>query len=181
MTILPKHNISPERATDLLQEEQPLIDCYIDGEIKIETNETWDKEVVMENCVVEYFSGSATQFEKPVRLVNCHFLKCQFVFTYFSGGLIIDNCIFDGYLDFQAGGHNKTGKPVIIANNQFADFVNFFDCWYENEVIISNNTFQKGTNLLGRPFNIPVTFDIAPVIENNKGQLDLNTEGKEVE
>lgn len=181
MTTQPRHNISSDRVTDLLRDEQPLINHYIEGEVKIETNETWDREVVFENCWVEYFSGSVTQFEKPVRFINCHFKACQFVFTYFPGGLTIENCIFDDYLDFQAGGHNKTGNPVIIANNQFAGFVNFFDCWYESEVVIKDNNFQKGTNLLGRPFNIPVTFDVAPIIEDNQGQLDFNTEGKEIE
>ncbi|QIX63265.1 hypothetical protein FY528_13495 [Hymenobacter lutimineralis] len=173
----PTHNISAEKATDLLKDGLNLIDFYIDGEIKIETNDTWEKEVVFENCIIEYFSGSVTHFDKPVRLVNCHFKKCQFVFTYFLGGLIVDNCTFDNYLDFQAGGHNKIGNPLIITNNEFKGFVNFFDCWYENEVIISNNKFHNGTNLFGNPFNIPVTFDKKPIVKDNFGQLDLDNEG----
>jgi hypothetical protein len=92
MTGQPRHNITPERATDLLKDGQPLNDCYVDGQVKIETSETWDKEVVIENCIIEYFSGSVTQFLKPVRFMNSHFKKCQFVFTYFPGGLTIDNC-----------------------------------------------------------------------------------------
>ncbi len=181
MTTQPKHNITTERATDLLKDGRHLTDVYVDGELKIETNETWDKEVVFENCIIEYFSGSVTQFDKPVRLINCHFKKCQFVFTYFLGGLTIDNCTFDNYLDFQAGGHNKTGNPVIITNNDFKGFVNFFDCWYENEVIISNNIFHKGTNLLGKPHNIPVTFDIEAIIKDNDGQLNLDNEEEKSE
>lgn len=173
MTTQPKRNLTTERATDLLQNGRPLTDIYVDGELKIETFDTWNKEVVIENCIIEYFSGSVTQFDKPVRLINCHFKKCQFIFTYFLGGLTIDNCTFDNYLEFQASGHNKTGNPVIITNNSFKGFVNFFDCWYENEVTISNNEFHKGTNLLGRPHKIPVTFDI--------GQLDVNNEGEESE
>lgn len=174
----PKHSISTERATDLLRDGRPLTDIYVVGELKIETNETWDKEVVFENYIVEYFSGSVTQFDKPVKLVNCHFKKCQFTFTYFLGGLTIDSCTFDNYLDFQAGGHNKTGNPINIINNDFKDFVNFFDCWYENEVTISNNRFHNGTNLLGKPHNISVTFDKEPTIKDNIGELDLNNEGK---
>ncbi len=144
MKILPKHNISSERGADLLKDGRPLLDIYVDGELKIETNEIWDNEVAIKNCVIEHFSGSVTQFTKPVKLINCHFKKCQFTFTYFLGGLTIDNCIFDSYLDFQAGGHNKPGNPVIITNNDFADFVNFFDCWYENEVTSKNHTFLEG-------------------------------------
>jgi len=178
MTTQPKHNITAERATDLLKDEQALKDIYVDGELKIEISHTWGKEVVFENCIVDYFSGSVTQFDKPVRLLNCHFKNCQFVFTYFLGGLIINNCTFDNYLDFQAGGHNKTGNPVIITNNDFKNFVNFFDCWYGEQVTISNNKFRKGTNLLGKPNNIPVTFDSKAIIKNNTGELDLDNEGK---
>jgi hypothetical protein len=155
-----------------------LTNIYVEGELKIEIADTWDKEIVFENCIVEYFSASVTHFDKPVRLINCHFKNCQFVSTYFLGGLTIDNCTFDNYLDFQTGGHNKTGNPVIITNNDFKDFVNFFDCWYENEVIICNNKFHKGTNLFGKPFNIPVTFDKEPIIKDNYGQLDLDNEGE---
>jgi hypothetical protein len=162
----------------LLKDGQPLTDCYIDGQIKIETSETWDKEVIIENCIVEYFSGSATQFEKHVRFINSHFKKCQFSFTYFSSGLTIDNCTFDNYLDFQAGGHNKNGKEIKITNNNFLDFVNFFDCWYQDKVTISDNKFNKGTNLLGKPNNIPVSYDIEPTIMDNVGQLDFDHEGE---
>jgi hypothetical protein len=171
-----RHSISFDQASALLTEGQLLANCYVSGELKIETGEVWEKEVVFQDCIFDFFSGSTTQFEKPVRLMNCHFKKCQFIFSYFLGGLTIDNCTFDDYLDFQAGGHNKGGKPIIITGNQFAGFVNFFDCWYESEIIIRNNNFQKGTNVLGKPFNIPVTFDVAPLIENNKGRLDYDTE-----
>ena len=136
MKTIPKHNISIERATDLLTEGQPLSDAYVGGELKIETSENWDKEVVIENCT------------------------------------------FDTYLDFQAGGHNKLGCQVKITNNDFKDFVNFFDCCYENEVTICNNRFDKGTNLFGKPNNIPVTFDVEPTIKDNAGRLDFDNEGE---
>lgn len=174
----PKYSISNERATDLLKNGEPLLDVYINGELIIETNENWDKEVVFENCIVDFFSGSTVQFDKPVRLVNSHFKKCQFTFSYFLGGLTIDSCTFDDYLDFQAGGHNQTNFPVKIINNEFIGFVNFFDCWYENEVIISDNRFKNGTNLLGNPNGILVTFDKEPVIKGNTGKVDFDNEGE---
>lgn len=178
MTPLPSHNITSERATDLLYEGQPIQDVYVDGKVILELSETWEKEIVFENCIIEYFSGSVTQFNRPVKLKNCHFKNCQFVFTYFCGGLHIENCTFEKYLDFQAGGHNKSGYPVIINNNEFKDFVNFFDCWFENEVSIENNKFHKGTNLLGQEHNIPVRFDIEPNINDNIGPLNLDNEGE---
>ena len=182
MTTQPKHNITTERATDLLKDGRPIIDIYVEGELKIVgVDDYWNKDVVFENCIVENLFAIGQQFKKRVKLTNCHFKNCDFTFVYFLGGLTIDNCTFDNYLDFQAGGHNKIDNPVIITNNDFKDFVNFFDCWYENEVIICKNNFHKGTNLLGKPFNIPVTFDKEPIITDNIGQLDLNNEGEKSE
>jgi hypothetical protein len=135
-----------------------------------------DKEIVIENCIVECLQISAIAFAKPMKFINCHFNECHFIFTCFLGGLFIDHCTFDHYVDFQSGGHNKDGNPVTITNNEFKGFVNFFDCWYESEVTISNNLFHKGTNLLGKLHDIGVTFDIAPTIKDNTGQLDINSE-----
>ncbi len=41
MTTKPKNEITTEKATGLLNEGQPLIDKYVGGELKIETNEIW--------------------------------------------------------------------------------------------------------------------------------------------
>lgn len=172
----PKHHITAAEAVALLQAGAPIRDSYVSGDLRIETGDVWEQAVLLENCLVENFSGAVTPFQQSVSLINCHFKQCQFVFTYFLGGLLIDNCLFDSYLDLQAGGHNQLGKPVIITGNVFADFVNFFDCWYEGEVIITDNHFLGGTNLLGRPHNIPVTFDVAPLLSHNSGQLAIEGE-----
>ena len=79
-------------------------------------------------------------------------------------GINVDHCIFDSYLDFEAGGHNK--KPVIITNTEFKDFVNFFDCWYQDEVIVCGNDFRKGTNLCGnKGKSYQTQFDMPPLIK----------------
>ena len=173
----PKNRISSETALDLLRNGQPIVDAHVEGDLVIETIDNWEKEVVMENSIVEHFRGNMTRFDQHVKLVNCHFLQCEFMFTYFFGGFSIENCQFDQYLDFQAGGHNKIGNMVIINDNDFQDFVNFFDCWFEEEVIVSGNRFCKGTNLLGAPKGIPVTFEKIPMIKNNQGRLDFDNEG----
>jgi hypothetical protein len=60
--------------------------------------------------------------------------------------------------------------------------VNFFDCIYEGPVIITNNKFEKGTNLLGNQ-NEPfvASFDDVVTIENNEGEIDINSEGGDEE
>jgi len=132
--------------------------------------------VTLENCVIDDFVCLSVDFSKPVKLLNCHFGNCQFTFSYFLSGLTIDTCYFADYLDFQAGGHNQAGEPVRIVNSQFAAFVNFFDCSYESAVIITDNHFLGGTNLLGKPHAIPVTFAVAPLLARNRGRLDVDGE-----
>ncbi|RYE12948.1 MAG: hypothetical protein EOP45_22025 [Sphingobacteriaceae bacterium] len=129
------HSISAKKAIDLLNEGRALTNLYISGELKIEADENWEKEMVFENCIIEYFSAIGQQFIKPVKIANCYFKNCSFTFVYFLSGLTIDSCTFESYLDFQAGGHNKTGNIIAITNNDFKKFVNFFGCCYENEVI----------------------------------------------
>ena len=86
--------------------------------------------------------------------------------------------MFDNYLDFQTGGHNKPGFSVSLLRNTFKEFVNFFDCWYEAEVRIESNDFQGETNLLGTPHNIPVTFNVPPLIQHNIGNLYRSDEAE---
>lgn len=52
MKTQPKHNITTEKANDLLNDGKPLTDVYIEGKLIIETTDKWDKEVVFENCIV---------------------------------------------------------------------------------------------------------------------------------
>jgi hypothetical protein len=176
MTPLPSHRISAEEAIALLRAGQPLQGCGIRGKLELPPGETWPQEIRLENCVVEHLGCLSVNFSKPVELLNCRFASCQFTFSYFLGGLTIDSCYFDDYLDFQAGGHNQGGAPVRIVNSRFAAFVNFFDCQYESAVIITDNHFLGGTNLLGKPHNIPVTFEVTPLLARNSGQLDVDGE-----
>jgi hypothetical protein len=178
MSATPKHNITADKALDLITSGQPLSDVFISGKLDLTIfyKDNFEKDFIAVNCIFEHLQGSCVQFARTVSFSNCEFIKCDFTFTYFLGGLIIDNSVFESYLDMQAGGHNKDGKAVSITNSTFKNFVNFFDCWYESEVIIKDNNFQKGTNIFGKPNGIPVTFNVSPLIESNKGQLDVDGE-----
>jgi hypothetical protein len=101
--------------------------------------------------------------------------SASFYACYFLEGYTIERSTFCGDVDFQCGGHNATDKPVIIRDSTFRGFVNFLDCWFMGPVEVRNCCFEKGTNLLGnkgQPFE--VTFDVAPLIDGNSGDLDLN-------
>lgn len=155
-------------------------DSYIQGTIELDSiltddSRKCDKEIVIEGCIVECFEGNAIEFLKPVTFKNSYFKDCQFLFSYFIGGLIIEGCTFEKYLDFQAGGHNQPGYPITIRDNAFLDFVNFFDCIYWGELIVRNNNFLKGTNIQSKTLFITF-FEIAPDISGNSGKTDIESE-----
>ena len=176
MKIEPMNNISAERAHDMIVSNIHINDSYIQGKLSIE-NENFDHEIYIENSILENFSGSMTRFKQRVTFSNCKFLNCEFVSSYFFGGLKIENCVFKNYLDFQTGGHNQNGNKVDITNNTFEGFVNFFDCIFEDQVTIIKNYFLKGTNLLGKPHNVSVSFEKGKKIIENTGTINLNDEG----
>jgi len=174
MKISRTQKITGENAFELLDMGKPIKDCYVDGKVELVISGSWDKPVTIENCIVENFAGNVTQFEKPVRFSNTHFKNCAFLYSYFIGGLVIQNCTFESYLDFQAGGHNKPTNEIIIENSDFNDFVNFFDCWFQGPISIIGNKFHKGTNI-GSQKQL-ITFDFPPTIKDNVGEINVEAE-----
>jgi hypothetical protein len=173
--------ITAEAAIDLILQGKPVRDSHITGELRIDYKKEWDGELLIENCIVDNMAAPAAEFRGAVNLINSRFSKTSFHGAYFPNGLTIDKCIFETYTDFEAGGHNEIPNPFRIINSKFHDFVNFFDCWFKGEVIVMDNVFAGGTNLLGNkhePFR--VHFDIEPRIENNKGNTDLDGEGDKI-
>jgi len=175
--ILPNYNITAERAKDLLVDNNPLVDFYISGNLDITDFDICEKQIYIENCIVDNFTAMSVQFLSKVELINSEFKNCIFTFAYFTEGLKIQNCIFQKYLDFQCGGHNKKDNFIEITNSIFQGFVNFFDCIYEGPVKIKDNDFMEGTNFLAKNIACPVSFEIKPITVNNKGKLDIENEG----
>ena len=175
MSAHPKDTITAGTALDLINSNETINNVFVSGKLSLAGLDNFDKEIVVDGCVFEFFEGASSRFLKLVKLTNSQFILCDFTFTYFLGGLEIENCVFESYLDFQSGGHNINGNVFSIRSSTFKKFVNFFDCWYESAVIIESNDFRKGTNLLGK--GIKTTFDVKPKIENNKGKLDIDDEG----
>ncbi len=89
--------------------------------------------------------------------------------------MLIRNCTFDTYLDLQSGGHNKDGAENRIEHNRFKSFV---DDWFEGPVIIQHNTFEQDTNVLAK--NLMIRFDVAPIISDNTGRLDIEDEKEQL-
>jgi hypothetical protein len=171
--------ISSENAIELILRGQEIANFHITGTTdfcKIEKE--LNRELVIQDCFIENLVSISAEYRHSLRLVRSHLNKCSFNYTYFIGGLTIRDCTFDSYLDFEAGGHNQNNCKFQIAQSSFDGFVNFFDCRFQSHVEIVGNEFKRGTNLLGnmdKPFR--VQFDSPALIENNRGQIDLDGEG----
>jgi hypothetical protein len=173
-----KITITAEETLVLIKAGENICNRSITGTLRFEMDE-FHASIVLENCEVESLFAASASFYKPVRFINCQFInKCDFAFCYFLSGLEIKNSVFNSYLDFQCGGHNKPPTSFLIVGTEFNDFVNFFDCQYDGPVIITGNIFEQGTNLLGNQ-NKPyaVLFNDVVTIEANKGILNFDNEG----
>lgn len=181
--MLPADNlpaITAEAALQKLRAGEALRGVQVPGTVDLRELLADDTSVVvplrLEHCRLDHLSAVLLQFQRPVVLRHLHIGRLDFTFSYFLQGLTVENCTIDGYLDFQAGGHNQPGFPVQLLDNTFHGFVNFFDCWYRGPVQVAGNDFRQGANLLGAPFNIPVTFDVPPQLTGNLGRLDHHDE-----
>jgi len=171
------NEITFKEAKKVLENGITLTNSAVTGVLEITAGSEWNKEITIENCIIENFSCIMVQFYKSIIIRNCHLKNASFNFSYFLGGLTIENCVFDEYLDFEAGGHNSLGNTILIKENRFRGFVNFFDCWFTGEISIYNNTFENGTNILSK--EQLVSFDIPVLIENNVGDLGIESESRE--
>ena len=169
----PDITITAYQAKEILGDGGPLINYRIEGSLEIDSGCDWEKVVLIENCIIENLKCVMVYFQKSVTVKNCHVKDASFSFSYFVGGLIIENCIFDSYLDFQSGGHNDVAS-ISFSNNHFMNFVNFFDCWFTGELILENNTFEKGSNICSK--GQLVSFDLPVRSSDDIGDLSIDNE-----
>ncbi|WP_264529893.1 hypothetical protein [Flavobacterium sp. N502540] len=114
-------------------------------------------EIIIENCIIDNLSIHSCWFEEGLTFKSNHVMN---------------------YVNYQMGGHNK--KNINITGNIFHDFVNFFDCHFENQLLIEKNIFLLGSNLLGnKNEGFANTFESEIIIKENIGNLDLDGLGNE--
>jgi hypothetical protein len=113
-------------------------------------------EIVIENCIIQNLLIHSCWFRKGFIFKNNHVLN---------------------YIDYQMGGHNE--EPIRLHGNIFHEFVNFFDCQFENTLEIQNNIFVKGSNLLGNNNEgFKNSFDTGIIAKDNIGSINLEGLGR---
>ena len=125
------------------------------------------------NSVINKLELPATRLEYKVVIENC-IIDTLFIHScWFDKGLIFKRNIVKNEIDYQMGGHNN--DPIIIENNIFQGFFNFFDCHFKDSVEVSGNIFINGSNFLGnQDTGFRNLFNNNYTVKENIGRIDLD-------
>ena len=127
---------------------------------------------IIENCIIDHIDFCSVAFMEDVTIQKCVINKIELLSTIFEKGFHLDNNVILGEFTFEAGGHNK--EPISISGNVFHGFCHVFDCVFNAPMIVRNNIFVKGTDLLtkeGKGFDNCFAGGLS--IANNLGRLDV--------
>lgn len=130
-----------------------------------------DGGLVVENCIIGLLDLTAIVFQSGVTIKNCIINELKIHSTWFSEGLIFTDNVVLSDIMHEMGGHND--GTITLSGNIFHGFFCFFDCQFTGQVIIRNNIFVKGSDLLYRENKgFDNLFDGGIILENNIGELD---------
>lgn len=134
-----------------------------------------NEDVKISNSIINEMNFVSLVFPKKVYISNCIIDKFVIYSCWFQGGLhFVDNIVLSD-IDYQMGGHNI--EDFILENNIFNGFFGFFDCQFKGDVMIRNNIFKKGSDLLYKENKgFDNLFEGQLIIENNIGRLDVYLE-----
>jgi len=132
-----------------------------------------NEQIILSSLIIEKLDLGFREFNTSVIIENCIVEELIIHSCWFSEGLIFKNNIVKKDIDYQMGGHNN--KSMEISNNIFYGFFNFFDCEFDNQIIINNNIFKNGSNLLGNTGKgFQNIFKKGIIAENNIGDIKIN-------
>ena len=140
--------------------------------IEQSNNFDFNTELIFKNCKIGNIGDTIKVYTKKISFIACELGNIWFYGTCFSGGLEMKNCSIKDYCYFNAIGYNLDPNAFIIDSCVFNDFADFFDCYFEGPVKITNNDFRHGTNIgiyLKPPFGIKDSIEF--IIENNRGDI----------
>ena len=129
--------------------------------------------MLLEHCVIHTLDLSTIEFHGKVTIRNCIIDKLNLHCTWFAAGLEFTGNVVISDIDYQMGGHNNNNEVMIISDNIFHGFFDFFDCHFEERLTVENNIFLKGTDLLTRENKgFDNYFNGGVVLSDNIGQLN---------
>lgn len=128
---------------------------------------------IISNCIIETIDFDSFDADMEIVIENCIITNFCIHSAWFTNGLVFRRNIVVNYVNYQMGGHNE--KPIVFVENIFHEFVNFFDCHFNDSLILENNIFNLGSNLIGNNTEgFANTFVKDFVASNNVGEINLN-------
>jgi hypothetical protein len=129
--------------------------------------------LTISNCTISTINFDLFEPNFQIKIEDCKIENFLIHSCWFKGGLLFRNNEVTNYIDYQMGGHNEL--PIILEGNIFNSFVNFFDCHFYAQLEVLNNSFIKGSNLLGNlQEGFKNTFGESPIFKNNIGDIDID-------
>jgi hypothetical protein len=171
--------VSAHEALVLLFERREVVDVEVEEEINLRDLDPKVHHGVVrfENCRLAGVDLSHSTFEKPVSFTGCTIGSLFAMSAFFIAGFSMDLCTVEEEAELSYGGHNKNGGAFTLTDCTFRCFVDFTDAWFMGPLTIARCRFQSGANLLGnRDHPMRVSFDVAPALEANEGDLAIDTE-----
>ena len=128
--------------------------------------------MILERCVIHALDLSTIEFHGKVTISNCVIDKLNLHCTWFAAGLEFTGNVVMSDIDYQMGGHNH--DEMIISDNNFHGFFDFFDCHFEKQLTVENNIFMKGSDLVLRENKgFDNLFEGGLILSGNIGKLNV--------
>lgn len=131
-----------------------------------------NEDIKISNSIIEEVDFVSSVFLKKIHICNCIIGKFKIHSCWFRGGLsFVDNIVLSD-VDYQMGGHNAA--DFVLERNIFNGFFSFFDCQFEGDVVVKDNIFKRGSDLLLKENKgFDNLFEQQLIVENNVGCLDM--------
>jgi hypothetical protein len=134
----------------------------------------FDYPIRITSSIIGDFDISFTTFIQKIRIENTKINSLFGMSCFFNAGFELLDCEILENSDFSCGGHNKNGAIFQISNCVFHGSVTFCDSWFEDIVILEENDFKKGTDILYAGYETTgtsVVFEKGYSIKKNHGDV----------
>lgn len=113
-----------------------------------------NESITIKNSYINKIDLAFTRFEySNLVITGCTIGKLFLHTAWFSKGFVLSNCVIEEEFNYEMGGHNE--EPIVIKNNIFCKGTNILIDFHTG----ANNSFAKSTR-----------------INNNLGELDYERE-----
>ena len=129
------------------------------------------QEIEFDSCIIGKMDMVTVEFEEKVTIRNCVIHELVWNYTWFKGGLDFSGNVILSDIFYEAGGYNC--KPLIFDGNVFKGFFGFFDCKFDELLVMSRNILEKDSDLLfDDTAQVNNEFRKGLVLEHNIGSFD---------